>query len=307
MSIVAPDTDEVVAAITGAACLPGNDVTATLRDLTMDAHDPPYVLLEFNPWQRTVRAESETPHAWADGAWSGHEWLEAVTVPLNVLVKTADAARGTDAWWALQRALSAAFAPSHVDIPLSWTQGASSYLLYGRPRLVEPLAETVFRGWGLCRAAFRALDPHIYSGGNEHSVTLGLPQFTGGLTIPLTVPFSITGSVTVGQATLTNAGTTATGLLLRIDGPVQEPSVSLLPSGGSTQTLRYLDDLAAGEYLEIDTRARTAYTNGGVSRRGRVVGDWFLLEPGSSEIAFNAAAYNASALLTVTWRDAFYG
>jgi hypothetical protein len=65
--------------------------------------------------------------------------------------------------------------------------------------------------------------------------------------------------------------------------------------------------LGAGESLTIDTRARTAYVNGGVSRRGRVVGDWFLLEPGSSEIAFAAAAYDASAQLTVTWRDAWYG
>jgi hypothetical protein len=305
MSIVAPDVAEVVASYT---CPAANDVAVTLRGLTMTAHDPPFVLLEFNPWQRSVRADSEAPHAWDHGAWSGHEWLEAVTVPLNVLVKTDDAERGTNAWWALQRELTAAFAPSHVDLPLTWTQGpdADAYVLYGRPRLVEPLAETAFRGWALCRAAFRALDPRVYSG-VEHTETLGLPLSSGGLTVPLTVPFAITGGVLSGSLTLSNAGTTDTGLTLRIDGPVSEPTVALRPSGGDTQTLRYLDDLGAGESLTIDTRARTAYVNGGVSRRGRVVGDWFLLPPGDSEVFFGAAAYDASAQLTVLWRDSWYG
>jgi hypothetical protein len=225
---------------------------------------------------------------------------------LNVLVKTADGGVGTPAWWALQRELTAAFAPSHVDLPLTFTLGADSYVLYGRPRLVEPLAETAFRGWALCRAAFRALDPTIYSAA-LHEVILFLPQETGGLTVPFTVPFVIDALVTSGTTTLVNAGTAPAGLLLRIDGPVQEPRVTLLDPGGDSHTLRYLDDLGSGDYLEIDTKARTATTNGGVSRRGRVVGDWFLLEPGTSEISFASPVYDAAAQLSVQWRDAYLG
>jgi Phage tail protein len=301
MTVVAPDTAEVQASY---LCPPTNDVSATLRGLTMHHHDPPYVLLDFNPWSRQVRADAEAAHAWADGGWSGHEWADMVTVPINLLVKTDDV-RGTPAWLALQQALAAAFAPSHVDLPLTFTAGADSYLIYGRPRLVEPLAETAFRGWAICRAAFRALDPAIYSG-TASEVTLMLPQEVGGLLVPFTVPFTIDATVTAGAATITNAGTQATGLLLTFTGPVSQPRVTLTPSGGATQTLRYLDDLEAGQTLTVDTKARTAYLNGTVSRRGRMAGDWPLLEPGSSELSFNAAAYNASATLTVAWRSAWY-
>jgi len=300
MSVVAPDTPDVAA---GYLCPPTNDVSVTLRGLTLHHHDPPFVLFEFNPWSRSVRADAEAANAWADGGWSGHEWLDMVTVPLNVLVKTEDATRGTPAWLRLQQQLSAAFAPSHVDLPLSFTAGPDGYVIFGRPRLVEPLAETAFRGWALCRAAFRMLDPHIYSG-TEHSVSLMLPLATGGLTVPFTVPFAIEASVSSGSASITNAGTAATGLLLTITGPVAQPRVSLQPSGGDAKLLRYMDTVAAGETLVIDTMARTAYLNG-VSRRGRMAGEWFLLEPGTSELSFNAASYSATATLVATWRDAW--
>jgi hypothetical protein len=222
----------------------------------------------------------------------------------RVLTKTLDALPGTARWLALHQQLAAAFAPSHVDIPLSFTVGSDAYMLYGRPRLVEPLAETAFRGWAICRAAFRALDPRVYSAA-VHEVTLGLPSVVGGLEVPFTVPFSIGAVVTAGRASITNAGTAATGLVLRIDGPAQEPRISLVGPDSSVRVLRFLDDVDAGQWLEIRTRERVAYLNGTVSRRGRMTGDWPLLEPGTSEIAFDAAVYDASALLTVTWQDAW--
>jgi tail protein len=254
-----------------------------------------------------VRADAEAAHAWADGGWSGHEWADMVTVPINVLVKTEDGSRGTPAWLALQQALAAAFAPSHVDLPLTFTvsdDAADSYVIYGRPRLVEPLAETAFRGWALARAAFRALDPLVYSG-TEHEEVLVLPLVAGGLEVPFTVPFTIGASVISGTVLLTNSGTASTGLVLQIAGPVTQPRVTLQAPDGSTKTLRYLDSLGSGEVLTLDTRARTAYLGGGVSRRGRIAGDWFLLEPGTSELTFGAATYDGASTLTVTWRSAY--
>lgn len=301
MTIVAPDLAEVQASYT---CPPTNDVTATLRGLTMDHHTPPFVLLSFNPWVRQVRADSEAANAWADGGWSGNEWLESVTVPITLLVKTTGSLPGTPYWLELHQQLAEAFAPSHVDIPLTFIVGSDTYVLYGRPRLVEPLAETAFRGWAIARAAFRALDPLIYSS-TTHEIILGLPSESGGLEVPFVVPFIIGATVTSGTTTITNAGTAPAGLTLRIDGPVQEPRVSLRAPDGSVKVLRYLDDLASGEYLTIRTRERTAYLQDAVSRRGRITGDWFLLEPGTSEITFGAAVYDASARLTVSWQDAY--
>lgn len=122
----------------------------------------------------------------------------------------------------------------------------------------------------------------------------------------LMVPFTIAATVVSGMVEVTNAGTADTGLTLRIDGPVVDPRISLLVDG-VTQTLRLDLTLTAGQWLDIDTRAETVTLNGSASRRGQAYGDWPIL-PGSTsgELSWNAAAYEAAALLTVSWRDASY-
>src|SRR5690606_27793991 len=88
--------------------------------------------------------------------------------------------------------------------------------------------------------------------------------FTGGLTVPFTIP----AQVSAGRATLVNAGTSDVGLRLRIDGPVVEPRVTLLTDQG-TAVLRLNLTVGAGQWLDIDTAARTVYLNGVASRRGQ--------------------------------------
>jgi hypothetical protein len=300
-------------------CAVSADVTVTLRGLTLPS-DPaaggPFVLLEFTPWGRGVRAETETPRAWADGAWSGAEWTDAATIALTVLVRAPNlqAARGTRFWLPHQQQLAAAFAAAADDVALEWTvanpdrpAGGDSFVVYGRPRLLEVAGATALRGWTLTRAAFRVLDPLIYSGGADglRQAQLGLPTQTGGLCTPVGTPLEVNAAVVAGRVALTSCGTAPTALQLRIDGPCTEPRVSLVVAGQPTQVLRYHGALAAGQWLELDTRARTALLNGTVSRRGLMSGDWFLLPPGPSELAFNAADYHPDAKLTATWRDAW--
>src|SRR5690606_9749773 len=131
------------------------------------------------------------------------------------------------------------------------------------------------------------------------------PQFSGGLTVPFTVPFVIGVTQSAGVVELTNAGTADVGLLLRIDGPVPEPSVTLLAPGGA-QTLRINIDLQVGQWLDVDTKARTVLLGGVTSRRGQASGHWPLLPPGTHKIKFGAAGYNDQALLTARWRSAWW-
>lgn len=301
-----------------ADCEITDDVSVTIRGLVLHPTDPPYTLLEFNPWGRPVRAESETPRAWADGAWSGAEWNDAVTIPLTILVRAPEvaASRGTRWWLAYHAQLAAAFAPSLDDVALEFTVanpdrpgGGDTFLIWGRPRLVDPVAGTAQRGWALCRAAFRALDPLIYSGGPDglQTATMNLPQQTGGLCLGagLCAPFGVPAQVVAGHEILLSCGTAPSSALLRIYGPVSEPRVTLLGPDGNPQVLRYHGALDAAQWLEVDTRARTALLNGTVSRRGQMSGDWFLIPPGSSEVSFEAPAYNAAARLEVSWRSAW--
>lgn len=303
--------------VTNEVCDLLSDVTVTLRGVTMHHHDPPYTLVTFNPWTRATRADQESPRAWNDGSWSGAEWLDAVTIPLTVLVRNT-AGRGTRRWLEEWQPFAAAWAPSHVDIPLDFTVddgagGVDEYVVYGRPRLVDPGAVTAIRGWTLVQCLFRALDPRIYSGGASglHTLQTGLPQQTGGFTFspapsggPLVLPFTIDAVSSSGTVFLTNLGTTSTALIVRFDGSVSEPRFTLQTPDGP-QTLRYHDDLEDGQWLTLDTRQRTALLNDSVSRRGSVSGDWPLLYPGTWELSFNAATFDADALLTVSWRDAW--
>lgn len=270
-----------------------------IRSLVMGA-DTDYSMIDFNPWIRSVRADQGDARAWNHGSWSGAEWMDEAVVPLLVRV------RGTDAgtWLTLHQALAAAMAPSSEDVELRWVTGGTEFLLLGRPRLVDPTIRTLGRGSIVTKAGFVALDPTIYSG-TLHSEILTLPVVTGGLTVPFTVPFTIGASVLSGRRQVTNAGTATVGLTLRIDGPVEDPRVSVLADGTVT-TLTIGLTLLAGQWLEVDTGARTVYLNGTSSRRGSAYGGWPMLPSGAHELAFDAATYEASAQLSASWRDAWH-
>jgi hypothetical protein len=212
---------------------------------------------------------------------------------------------GDDAasWLVLHQALAAAFAPASADVELRFMVGGTEYLMLGRPRMVDPDISLLEVGVVVTAAAFVALDPAIYSA-DQHQTQLTLPSDSGGVSFPATFPATIDATITAGRADITNAGTRTTGLVLRIDGPVQEPRVTLLTDDGPA-VLRYFGDLEAGQWLDVNTKARTVYLNGTASRRGLTGGDWPLLPPGTHELAFDAGLFDADALLTATWRDAW--
>ncbi len=133
-----------------------------------------------------------------------------------------------------------------------------------------------------------------------------LPSTSGGLTFAATFPISFTATVTSGTAMLTNGGTADAGLVLRVDGPAPNPRVTL-SQGATVQTLRCNLTVEAGQWLTIDTAARTAYLNDLVSRRGAVAGTFPILKAGTtSELSWDCDSYQAAARLTATWRYARY-
>lgn len=273
-----------------------------LRDLVMGPGTLYRFVTHFNPFVRNVRADQGGPRAWNDGAWSGAEWTEQVAIPMRLVIL----ATGTAHYVALQQALSAAFAPSHDDLPLTFMVGGTEYVMFGRPRMVEPDARMI-DGTTYVQAAFVALNPAVMSS-VQHTSVLSLPLVSGGVTRPLTRPYTIAATVISGRALLTNAGKKTTGLILRVDGPVTTPRVSVL-AGGVTTTLTVNLTLLADQWLDIDTAARTVYLNGTASRRGDASSsreEWPLLPPGTHELAFDASIYNALAQLTASWRDAWY-
>lgn len=94
--------------------------------------------------------------------------------------------------------------------------------------------------------------------------------------------------------------------MLRLDGPVANPSIEQVTTGGGIT----LDGtLQAGEFLVIDTRTRAVLLMGSSPRRSwvRAGSLWPLLMPGENEIAYRGTALpgapGQTSQLTVTWRD----
>lgn len=111
---------------------------------------------------------------------------------------------------------------------------------------------------------------------------------------------------TSGRLTATNSGASPAYPMLRIDGPVANPSIEQVTTGA---TITLDATIQADEYLTIDTRTRAVLLMGSSPRRQwvRAGSQWPLLKPGTNTIAYRGAALpgapGQSSLLTVTWRD----
>lgn len=287
--------------------MPLQEGQVQIRDLVMGAGTRFRMMNEFNPFGIQIRAAGSGERAWNHGSWSGAEWAQERVVPMRILIID-EVAQNTAGWMLSRHELAAAFRPigdAVTDVDLRFKLGGVEYLLRGRPRMLEPSTTHIGRGHGFVDAAFVALDPLIYAG-TESSVSTGLTAFTGGLTVSVTVPFSVDATQTSGIASLINEGTADTALLLKIDGPVVQPRVTVERADGVVQTLRFNLTLNTGEWLDVDTAAKTVLQNGTVNRRGLTAGDFPTLPTGTHTLRFAAGDYNASALVTARWRNAYW-
>ena len=127
-----------------------------------------------------------------------------------------------------------------------------------------------------------------------------MPQSSGGLTIPFTVPFSIDSNVQTGYCSLTNPGNATGKMLLRVDGPCTGPVITHVTSG-TQLVVASSYNIVAGNFLLIDMDNRLVLENGQADRAAYVTSrGWFGFDPGANTLAFTAAVLNATGKLTVT-------
>lgn len=148
---------------------------------------------------------------------------------------------------------------------------------------------------------FHASDPRLY----DASVTSGTSSLLttdGGMAFPASFPLAFAATVG-GTVVATNEGTFPTPPQFRIDGPVVNPRVENATTG---EVLAIDLELAAGEWLDIDTEARSVLLGGTASRYSSLAAgsSWWELPPGQTPVTFRAST-SSTALLTVTWRSAW--
>lgn len=142
-------------------------------------------------------------------------------------------------------------------------------------------------------------DPLLYGPPTFASTTLASTAAGTGLTYPLAYPldYGVPAGVTPGALTLPNAGTAAYWPVLRIDGPVPSPAVTLVETG---DTIRVGVDVAAGQWLDIDCANRRILLNGVLSVRTHVTysGSWLAVPVGGGSLTWTADAADPAAMLS---------
>lgn len=145
-----------------------------------------------------------------------------------------------------------------------------------------------------------AKDPAKY--GDALTASTSLPSSSGGLTYPVTYPITYTGVSTSGVVSINNPGNAPAPVYLRVDGAIPAGGWSVNHLGQQV-ALSFASSLAlgAGEFVTVDMQRREVLAQGQSTRNGYVTSrGWFHLDPGPNYIAFTAAAYDPSALLTLT-------
>lgn len=214
-----------------------------------------------------------------------------VTITLNVLADT------QAAFNAAVNALSLAFsAPALAASPLTFTipgvAGGTEARVYVKPRRrALPIPSLWFANTTPAVVELAAADPLLYSE-SETAYTLTVAVPATGRSYSRTYDMTYGASGTLGAAYLVNAGNITTPVLLRIFGPVSNPTVTNVTTG---QVLSLTTTLTAGEYVDIDTNDRTVLLGGTADRYSWLTTpQWWGLRPGLNEVRYTAAGSDVS-------------
>ncbi len=147
-------------------------------------------------------------------------------------------------------------------------------------------------------------DPLMYSQ-TLNTATNSTSPASPGATFPWAFPVLFGGGTgSSSSATVTNAGNFDAPAVIRVTGPVTNPQVS----NSTLNQWIYLDGLTlvSGEWVEIDTGARTVKKSDGSSHYDKVrfpQSVWWRLAPGGNTVALWASTSSAGVSLTVSHRD----
>lgn len=269
--------------------------TLTLGSVTLgqiDDNGVEWILESLNGWHDAPPSTGSVEQRAADhGGWPGIAYYAPRVVEVVGSILAAD-------WATCGAAVDQMMGSIPLDTP-DWLVVDEGYReLQALVRQEgDPIVDRRER-WARFSISLVAPDPRRY--GDETSSVTGLPITTGGLTLPINLPVTIGATTISGLLTLENAGNMATRPVMAVTGPCPPFTVTQVSTG---RRLTAQEAVAAGRTLYLDFDRRMALLDGTALRV--VTGTWFDLEPGTNEIQFSSATYDAAAQLTVTYRSAW--
>jgi hypothetical protein len=194
-----------------------------------------------------------------------------------------------------------------ADATLTWTP-SSGVEQFVRVRRNMPLRREDSPGWlSTWQLPLVSADPRIYGTTLNSSNVAPSGSAAAGRTYTKTYDIDYDASPPASATmSVTNEGTVESPLTLRIDGPCTNPQLRNVTVG---RTIALVCTLLTGEYITIDTGARTILLNGTTnvySFLDFTNSQWWTLLQGLNQLEFYAPTYTAPpALFTVSWRHAW--
>ncbi|WP_433234022.1 hypothetical protein [Actinomadura nitritigenes] len=130
-----------------------------------------------------------------------------------------------------------------------------------------------------------------------------------GFTAPLVFPLTLAATTSAGATQITNIGAVPSHFVARLYGPCVAPSL-INESTGEEITFQSTLALAAGEYVEVSTRDRSAFllSDTSQSRLGYLdfaATSWFRIEPGDSQVRYVPSSADAGASAEIDYRPSW--
>lgn len=271
--------------------LPNKATLGPIHFNDVDANGVYWFAEKIDGWGSPKGTLTVTQKPRAHGGWRSESFLTPRIIVVGGTIQAPSPGALATARHALNAAVSLSdttFSVTEYGETLTATVTRQDEVLYGDE------TET----WTTFSIQLVAEDPRRY--GPVISQSTFMPSSSGGLTLPLTIPFTISGVVTNGTIGIVNPGNVTSGAKMRIDGPVVGPIITDVGSGNQL-VLSSSYSLSTGNWLDIDPEARTIRENGQASRIGYLTSrGWPTFDPGNNTYGFNGVVYNSSGKLTVT-------
>ena len=260
----------------------------------IDAFGCTWMTTDFPGWDGSPASTAETKNKTrAHGAWAGNAYFNPRHLVGKGIVKAPTEATLKDAFNRLNDAVSL------DDSLLTVVEGSSSRWCMAR-RTDEVIPTRIPGNLRSAKWSIQGIADDYRKFSAPITASTHLPSSSGGLLIPYTIPYTISGVQTSGQVSIFNAGNETGPVTMRLDGPCVGPVITHVGSGLSL-VFAASATLGVGEWWDIDMEAQSVLANGGPTRAQFITSrQWSGLEPGNNVWAFTAASYSAGALLTVT-------
>ncbi len=277
-------------------------VTATIvdgdREMVLYPRDD-LVLMGVNPGSPQIRAVVE-PRPNSDGVIDTTQFYGARVVAVELMSIETPAAMVDE----LTAFTHPAARPYLVISDDEWAQDRRLRLRvesWSAPQLAtqSPTIRNMQAQWSAPDGAWESVDAI------EPIVTADLPA-TIGFTFPVTFPVTLDPTTATGALLVTNRGNTPSDWTARLYGPCTAP---VLINNLTGQRIAFTESLVltAGQYVEVDSQAHTAYLNSDTSLSQLVyldfsVSSWWQIQPGTQQIRYAPTGPSPGSQAELTYR-----